>query len=163
MRTPVYILQQYTKQVIHHILVSHLFHIPTAVFTQLPKNERDLAHRFASQINIHSKASLPHTYIRSFSIYIYLHRKCFAYLKTSLLFAESGRIVGTSGGSLRGPPSFPAITMLAPTSDSTKNECQWVYRSIRGAITNIKEKKNTLLEARKSTKSAHVCVCVCMS
>lgn len=49
-----------------------------------------------------------------------------AYLNTSWLFADSGRIFGTSGGSVRGLPSAPAITIEAPTSDSTKNECQCV-------------------------------------
>lgn len=50
-----------------------------------------------------------------------------AYLNTSWLFADIGRIVGTRGGSVSGLPSAPAITIEAPTSDSRKNECQCVY------------------------------------
>lgn len=48
------------------------------------------------------------------------------YLKTSSLFAGSGKIVGRSGRSLSGVPSLPPSIIVAPTSDSTKKECQWV-------------------------------------
>lgn len=48
------------------------------------------------------------------------------YLNISSLCVGNGKMVGTSGGSLSGLPSLAANTIVAPTSDSTKNECQWV-------------------------------------
>lgn len=125
----------------------HISFIPKAVFTPDDETLHSSAHKYS---------------FKSFgNPYAITYIKCFAYLKTSLLFAESGRIVGTSGGSLRGPPSFPAITMLAPTSDSTKNECQWVYRSSRGAIANIKERKKHIVRSAKY--EARICMCCALN
>lgn len=39
----------------------------------------------------------------------------------------NGKIVGLSGGALSGLPSNPVSTIVASTSDNTKNECQCVY------------------------------------
>lgn len=56
----------------------------------------------------------------------------------------NGRIVGLSGGTLSGLPSNPASTIVASTSDSTKNECQCVYEETERNMKSNKSFRNPL-------------------